>query len=92
VCGILGYSHPLLLDTLSPDSVSSRKLFHTPFVGCLVHEHLERKANFGYHLWGLMTLLIWMKRWNIEAPEETGITQPILHAVSEVGSLSQRLA
>jgi asparagine synthase (glutamine-hydrolysing) len=87
-----GVLRPLLLDTLSPDAVSSSKLFHTPFVGYLVHEHLERKANFGYHLWGLMTLLIWMKRWNIEAPEETGITQPILHAVSEVGSLSQRLA
>ena len=87
-----GVLRPLLLDTLSPDAVSSSKLFHTPFVEYLVREHLERKANFGYHLWGLMTLLIWMKRWNIEAPEETGITQPLLHAVSEVGSLSQRLA
>jgi asparagine synthase (glutamine-hydrolysing) len=82
----------LRLDTLSPDAVSSNELFHTPFVEYLVREHLERRANFGYHLWVLMTLLIWMKGWNIEAPKETGITQPLLHAVSEVGSLSQRLA
>ena len=32
----------------------------------LVSAHLEKKANLGYHLWGLMVLLIWMKRWKIE--------------------------
>jgi asparagine synthase (glutamine-hydrolysing) len=83
-----GVLRPLLLDTLSPDAVSSSKLFHAPFVEYLVREHLERRANFGYHLWGLMTLLIWMKRWSIEAPEETRITNPLLHALTEVGSLS----
>ena len=25
-------------------------------------------ANYGYHLWGLLILFLWMKRWNVQAP------------------------
>ena len=28
--------------------------------------HQERRANLGYHLWGLLTLLLWMKKWRIQ--------------------------
>jgi asparagine synthase (glutamine-hydrolysing) len=31
---------------------------------------MERRANLGYHLWGLLTLFLWMKRWNIQPPQE----------------------
>ncbi|MGH9522162.1 MAG: asparagine synthetase B family protein, partial [Terriglobales bacterium] len=31
----------------------------------LMRSHLERRANVGYHLWGLMILFLWMKKWNI---------------------------
>ena len=31
-----------------------------------VRQHLDRRANLGYHLWGLMLLLLWMKRWRIQ--------------------------
>jgi hypothetical protein len=27
---------------------------------------MSRQANLGYHLWGLLTLHLWAKRWNIE--------------------------
>ena len=87
-----GVLRPLLLDTLSPDAVSACKLFHAPYVEFLIHEHLERRENYGYHLWGLMTLFIWMKRWNIEVPEEMEIANPLLQVVNELGSLSQRPA
>ncbi|MDP9147048.1 MAG: asparagine synthase (glutamine-hydrolyzing) [Acidobacteriota bacterium] len=29
--------------------------------------HLERKANLGYHLWGLLILFLWMNRWQIQS-------------------------
>ena len=29
--------------------------------GSLARRHLERRANLGYHLWGLMILFLWMK-------------------------------
>jgi asparagine synthase (glutamine-hydrolysing) len=31
-------------------------------------EHQNRRANWGYHLWGLLMLVLWMKRWKVEAP------------------------
>jgi asparagine synthase (glutamine-hydrolysing) len=64
-----GVLRPLLLDTLSESAVSESGLFSWPQVNRLIDEHLNRKANWGYHLWGLVTLLLWMKRWNIEVPE-----------------------
>jgi len=59
----------LLLDTLSAEALAESRLFHAPAVKTLVDAHLSRKANWGYHLWGMMTLMIWMKRWKIEVPE-----------------------
>lgn len=61
-----GILRPLLLDTLSERAVSETRLFYWPAIEQLIEEHLENKANWGYHLWGLMTLLLWMKRWKIE--------------------------
>jgi asparagine synthase (glutamine-hydrolysing) len=83
-----GILRPFLLDTLSQEAVSASKLFRWPAVEHLLHEHLERRANLGYHLWGLMTLLIWMKRWNIEpAQEETTVPTLTAEMLDEVGSL-----
>jgi asparagine synthase (glutamine-hydrolysing) len=83
-----GVLRPFLLDALSQEAVSASKLFRWPAVEHLLREHLERRANLGYHLWGLMTLLIWMKRWNIE-PAQEEITMPTLpsEVLDEVGSL-----
>jgi asparagine synthase (glutamine-hydrolysing) len=80
-----GVLRQLLLDTLSPERVAATGLFDLSFVDTLLREHLGRKANFGYHLWGLMTLLIWMKRWNIEAPRHTEAAEPLPRVVNEVG-------
>jgi asparagine synthase (glutamine-hydrolysing) len=83
-----GIFRPFLLDTLSREAVLASKLFRWPAVEYLLREHLERRANLGYHLWGLMTLLIWMKRWNIEPPqEEIGALSPLSEVLDEVGSL-----
>ena len=65
-----GVLRPLLLETLSEDAITSSRLFHWPVVRRLLDDHLERRANLGYHLWGLLVLFIWMKRWNIETAIE----------------------
>jgi len=46
---------------------------------------LERKANHGYHLWGLMVLLIWMKRWKIELASREMLTMPIVEVLDGAG-------
>lgn len=61
----------LLLDTLTDEAVAASGLFRPEAVRALIHAHLERKANYGYHLWGLLTLFLWLRRWSIEtAPWE----------------------
>ena len=67
-----GVLRPLLEETLTEEAVTSTGLFHWPYVRRLLDDHLERRANLGYHLWGLLVLFIWMNRWNIE----TAIGEP----------------
>jgi asparagine synthase (glutamine-hydrolysing) len=60
---------PLLCDTLSFSSVAGAGLFDPFVVQKLVDDHLSRRTNLGYHLWGLLTLHLWIQRWNIETEE-----------------------
>ncbi len=57
---------PLLLDTLNERTVRATGLFSWPAVDRTIRAHLDRRANLGYHLWGLLVLFLWMKRWQIE--------------------------
>lgn len=57
---------PLLLDTLNERTIRETGIFSWPAIDRTLRAHLERKANLGYHLWGLLVLFLWMKRWGIE--------------------------
>ena len=63
-----GSLRSLLLETLSRDAVDATGIFNWPVIESLVRDHLERRINVGYHLWGLVTLFLWMKRWKVEVP------------------------
>jgi asparagine synthase (glutamine-hydrolysing) len=76
-----GVLRPLLLDTLTRDTVEKSNLFDWNVVDRLIHTHLNRHANLGYHLWGLLTLFLWMKRWGIQS-DPTEEEHPTLSAVS----------
>jgi asparagine synthase (glutamine-hydrolysing) len=62
---------PLLLDVLNEKDVRESGLFSWPAVERLLRSHLERRANLGYHLWGLLILFLWMKRWGIQTSSAT---------------------
>ena len=61
---------PLLLDTVTREAVEATGLMRWPAVEQILNAHLTRKANYGYHLWGLLTLFLWIKRWNIQPAHE----------------------
>ncbi len=63
-----GILKPLLAENLNQASVEESSLFDWPAVKSLMEAHQNREANWGYHLWGLLTLMLWMKRWKIEIP------------------------
>jgi asparagine synthase (glutamine-hydrolysing) len=57
----------LLLDTLSEDAIEATGIFDARAIHALIRDHMERRINAGYHLWGLLTLFLWMRRWKVEA-------------------------
>ncbi|MGC1482867.1 MAG: asparagine synthase (glutamine-hydrolyzing) [Candidatus Acidiferrum sp.] len=56
-----------LLDTVQEGLAEHPLLFRPGVVQELVRLHLERRINIGYHLWGLLLLFLWMKKWRIQA-------------------------
>ena len=56
----------VLVDTLSAGASEYAALFRATAINKYVQQHMERRANVGYHLWGLMVLFLWMKKWRIQ--------------------------
>jgi asparagine synthase (glutamine-hydrolysing) len=56
----------ILQDTLAWGAAEHGQLFRPAVMEELMRSHFERRANLGYHLWGLMILFLWMKRWGIQ--------------------------
>ncbi len=61
-----GPLRPLLQEAVAFASAEHSGAFQISQIESHVKAHLERRANLGYHLWGLMTLFLWMKRWGIQ--------------------------
>jgi asparagine synthase (glutamine-hydrolysing) len=34
----------------------------------LMDRHFRKQINIGYHLWGLLILFLWMKKWQVQVP------------------------
>ncbi len=62
-----GPLRPLLLEAVEFAREQHAGLFQMSEIDALVQAHLERRANLGYHLWGLMILFFWMKKWGIQS-------------------------
>jgi asparagine synthase (glutamine-hydrolysing) len=65
---------PLLKETLSEQNVRQSEIFSWNAIDTVMRVHLERRANLGYHLWGLLVLFLWMKRWGIGPPAQAEAT------------------
>jgi asparagine synthase (glutamine-hydrolysing) len=61
-----GVLRGLLLDTLTDEAIERTGIFQVDAIHGLIRDHMERRINAGYHLWGLLTLFLWMKRWRVE--------------------------
>ena len=66
-----GVLRPLLFDTLTTREIENAGIFEAIGIHRLIADHMERRINAGYQLWGLLTLFTWMKRWKVEAPRAT---------------------
>ena len=66
-----GPLRPLLEDTLADAAAVCPGILRPSAVAHCARRHAERRANLGYHLWGLMILFLWMKRWRIQAEPDS---------------------
>ena len=67
-----GPLRPLLADAIEYASQNHGEFFRMEPIHAAVRAHMEKRANLGYHLWGLTTLFLWMKKWKIQ----TNLTEP----------------
>ncbi len=67
-----GPLRPLLEDAVAFAAGEHSGFFRMDAIQACVRDHIDRRANLGYHLWGLMILFYWMKKWRIQtrAPGE----------------------
>jgi asparagine synthase (glutamine-hydrolysing) len=61
-----GPLRPLLEETLNEQAVENTGLFRPGAIQQLISDHMEGRANLGYHLWGLLILFLWIKEWKIQ--------------------------
>lgn len=70
----------MLEETLAEGMAAHGDLFQRDVVRKYIDLHLERRLNLGYHLWGLMILFLWMKKWGIQSASsssrESLLSQP----------------
>ena len=79
-----GALRPLLLDTLNAQAIDETQLFRRERIEFLIQEHMERRANLGYHLWGLLILFLWIKQWNIQSAPRLEFSQKSLATASSL--------
>ncbi len=70
----------LLVDTLREGVSEHAGFFRSDTIERYLSLHLEKRANLGYHLWGLMILFLWMKKWRIQSTPSSTAKLPVLVA------------
>lgn len=60
----------VLMDAIESGEADHSDLFCFDTIRRLTKLHMDRSINVGFHLWGLMTLFLWMKRWKIQSAPE----------------------
>jgi asparagine synthase (glutamine-hydrolysing) len=73
---------PLFREVVTPEAVRRTGIFSEHAVTELMRDHKEKRINVGYQLWGLLTLFLWMKRWNIETSAALETTEEPLHTIA----------
>ncbi len=76
-----GPLRPMMLEAIEYGTSVHGDLFRRSAIDACVRDHLERRANLGYHLWGLMILFLWMRQWRIQTAPVSGPNQPIAEGV-----------
>ena len=81
----------LLRDTLTPAAIEATGIFDARAIGEMMTDHMERRINIGYHLWGLLTLFLWMNRWKVEVHPPERRQGAVAPTAAPVGAMRSSL-
>jgi asparagine synthase (glutamine-hydrolysing) len=79
-----GPLQPLMMEAIEEGTATYGDVFKKAVIDRHVRDHIERRANLGYHLWGMMILFLWMRKWRIQT---TPIPTPDLKTNEQVLSI-----
>lgn len=74
----------LMIDTLAGVGAEYGDLFRQDEIDRRVEQHLARRVNVGYHLWGLMILFLWMRKWRIQTAAAHPMDRQLAKSVSTI--------
>jgi asparagine synthase (glutamine-hydrolysing) len=66
----------LLRETVTAEAAERTGIFRGAAVEALVRQHLSRRANLGFQLWGLLILFLWIRQWRIQTGPELAAALP----------------
>jgi asparagine synthase (glutamine-hydrolysing) len=58
----------LLEDAVQFGLSEYESFFRADRITALMDRHMRKEINIGYHLWGLLILFLWMKKWQVQVP------------------------
>ena len=67
-----------LLSILGEAEEEHAAVFDFEVIRAYTRQHMERRINIGYHLWGLAMLFLWMKRWNVQSAAPAAVKAQVL--------------
>ncbi|WP_246373750.1 asparagine synthase (glutamine-hydrolyzing) [Tunturiibacter gelidoferens] len=70
----------MLMETLASAESEHSELFNFEAIRNYTEQHLNRRINIGYHLWGLIMLFMWMKRWKIQSKPSLASKRQVIAA------------
>jgi asparagine synthase (glutamine-hydrolysing) len=61
-----GPLRPLLEEMRAAGEEAHGGVLRPGALSACIEDHLSRRANLGYHLWGMLILFLWMRKWKIQ--------------------------
>ena len=59
----------LFEDVVNERAVNETGIFNYVAIRALMSDHKNKRINAGYQLWALLTLFLWIRKWNIEVAD-----------------------
>ncbi|MDQ6677636.1 MAG: asparagine synthase (glutamine-hydrolyzing) [Acidobacteriota bacterium] len=80
-----GFLRPLLQETVNRRTIEETGIFNFAATERLIRDHMDRRINAGYQLWGLLTFFLWLRKWDVEVtPQDRSLQDSYAPALAAI--------